>query len=236
MGQRNGLATVLGGSNLGDDLRRDIAGRREAVRLLNERARDNGAVLEHILQVHQVAVMHVLGKVVRIVEVNQALIVCVHNLLGQQHALGQVLGDLAGHVVALNGVDGRVLVGVLLLDLFVVALDERQNLVIGRVLLALQALNIAIDDVVASDLVAVETHDLVLDQILDLLDRNGMAGILACLGDVLSRVDHLAVGKARALLNLQVCSTDGIDDLIDVKDNLGAAALDDLHPLASFAS
>ena len=27
-----------------------------------------------------------------------------------------------------------------------------------------------------------------------------------------------------------------IDDLIDVKDNLGAAALDDLHPLASFAS
>ena len=29
---------------------------------------------------------------------------------------------------------------------------------------------------------------------------------------------------------------EGIDDLIDVKDNLGATALDDLHPLASFAS
>ena len=83
MGQRDGLSAILGGSNLGDDLRRDIAGRREAVRLLNERARDNGAVLEHILQVHQVAVMHVLGKVVGIVEVNQALIVGVHDLLGQ---------------------------------------------------------------------------------------------------------------------------------------------------------
>ena len=236
MGQRDGLAAVLGGSNLRDNLRRDIAGSREAMRLLDQRARDDGAVLEHILQVHQVAVMHVLGEVVGIVEVNQALVMGIHNLLGQQHALRQVLGDLTGHVVALNGVYGRVLVGVLLLDLFVVALDERQNLVIGRVLLALQALNIAIDDVVASDLVAVKTHDLVLDQILDLLDRNGMAGILTCLGNVLSRVDHLAVGKARALLNLQVCSTDGIDDLIDVKDNLGAAALDDLHPLASFAS
>ena len=70
MGQRDGLAAVLGGSNLGDNLRRDVAGRREAVRLLDQRARDNGAVLEHVLQVHQVAVMHVLGKVVGIVEVD----------------------------------------------------------------------------------------------------------------------------------------------------------------------
>ena len=236
MGQRNRLATVLGGSNLSDDLRRDVAGSREAVRLLDQRARNNSTVLEHILQVHQVAVMHVLGKVVRIMEVNQTLIVSIHNLLGQQHTLGQVLGDLAGHVVTLNGIDGRVLVGVLLLNLFVVALDQRQDLVIGRVLLALQALNIAIDDVVAGNLVAVETHDLVLDQILNLLDRNSVARVLACLGDVLCRVNHLAVGKTRALLDLQVCGTDGIDDLIDVKDNLGAAALDDLHPLASFAS
>ena len=236
MSQRNRLATVLGGSNLGDDLRRDVAGGREAVRLLDQRTRDNSAVLEHVLQVHQIAVVHVLGKVIRIVEMDQALIMGIHDLLGQQHTLSQVLGDLAGHVVTLNGIDGRVLVGVLLLDLFVIALDQRQDLVIGRVLLALQALNIAIDDVVAGNLVAVETHDLVLDQILNLLDRHGVARVLACLGDVLCRVNHLAVGKTRALLDLQVCSTDGIDDLIDVKDNLGAAALDDLHPLASFAS
>ena len=35
MGQRDRLAAILGGSNLGDDLRRDIAGSREAVRLLD---------------------------------------------------------------------------------------------------------------------------------------------------------------------------------------------------------
>ena len=63
-----------------------------------------------------------------------------------------------------------------------------------------------------------------------------MAGLLTCLGDVLRRVDHLAVGKTRALLDLQVGGANRIDDLIDVKGNLGAAALDDLHPLASFAS
>ena len=188
------------------------------------------------MSVPEVAVVHVLGVVVRVVEVDDALVVSLDDVLGQQHAHREVLGDLAGHVVTLHGVDRGVLVGVLLLDLFVVALDERQNLVVGRVLLALQALNIAIDDVMAGNLVAVETHDLVLDQILNLLDRHGVARVLACLGDVLCRVNHLAVGKTRALLDLQVCGADGIDDLIDVKDNLGAAALDDLHPLASFAS
>ena len=35
--------------------------------------------------------MHVLGKVVRIVEVDQALIVGIHDLLGQQHTLSQIL-------------------------------------------------------------------------------------------------------------------------------------------------
>ena len=75
-----------------------------------------------------------------------------------------------------------------------VSVEEIQDLVIGRVLLTLQALNIAIDDVVASDLIAVETHNLVLDQILDLLDRYGVPGIFTCLGNVLRRVNHLTVG------------------------------------------
>ena len=76
MGQRNRLATVLGGSNLGDDLRRDVAGGREAVRLLNQRTRDNSAVLEHVLQVHQIAVVHVLGsstRWVRSLEISPAI-------------------------------------------------------------------------------------------------------------------------------------------------------------------
>ena len=88
----------------------------------------------------------------------------------------------------------------------------------------------------AGHFVAVETHNLVLDQILNLLDRHGVARVLTCLGDVLRRINHLAVGKTRALLDLQVGGANRIDDLIDVKDNLGAATLDDLHPLASFAS
>ena len=46
--------------------------------------------------------MHVLGKVVRVVEVDDALVVGLHYLGGEQLAHREVLGDLAGHVVALT--------------------------------------------------------------------------------------------------------------------------------------
>ena len=80
------------------------------MRALDERARDDRAVLQHVLEVHEVAVVHVLGEVVRVVEVDDALVVSLHHLGGEQDALGQVLGDLAGHVVALHRVDRGILI------------------------------------------------------------------------------------------------------------------------------
>ena len=131
MGQADALAAVLVGSHLCNDLGGDVAGGGEAVGLLNEGARDDGAVLEHVVQIDQVAVVHVLCEVVGIVEVDQAFLVCLDNVRGQQQAGGQVLGDLTGHVVALDAVDGGVLVGVLLFDFLVVALDQAQNPLVG---------------------------------------------------------------------------------------------------------
>ena len=70
--------------------------------LLDQRAADDRAVLQHVLQIDQVAVVHVLGVVVGVVEVDDALLMGLDDLLGQQHTHGQVLADLAGHVVALH--------------------------------------------------------------------------------------------------------------------------------------
>ena len=199
------------------------------MRALDERAGDDGPVLQHVLKIHEIAVVHVLRKVIGVVEVDDALIVGLNHLGGEQHALREVLGDLTGHVVALNRVDSWVLVRVLLLDLFVVALDERQDLVVGRVLLALEALHVAIDDVAAGDLEAVERHDLVLDHVLDFLNGNGVAGLLTAIGDVLRGVDDLALGKALAVLHLAVGAVDGVDDLLEIERDLRTASLDDLH-------
>ena len=183
------------------------------MRALDERAGDDRAVLQHVLEIHEVAVVHVLGEIVGIMEMDDALVVGLDDLGGQEHALREVLGNLTGHIVALHGVDRGVLIGVLLLDLFVVALDKGQDLIVRGVLLALEALDVAIDDVAASDLKAVEGHDLILDHVLDLLDGDGVAGGLAAIGDVLRGVDHLAIGEALGLLDLAVGALDGVDDL-----------------------
>ena len=107
------------------------------MRTLDHGTRDDGAILQHVFQIHQVAVMHMLREVVGIVEVDDALVMRAHHLGRQQQAHRDVLGHLARHIDALHGVHRGVLVGVLLLSLLVVALDEREDLVVGRIGMAL---------------------------------------------------------------------------------------------------
>ena len=151
------------------------------------------------------------------------------DLFREQHARRQVFGDLACHVVALDGDDLGILVGVLLLDFLVVALDQRQDLVVGGVGLALEVLQVAVDDVLAGDLEAVERHDLVLDHVLDFLDGDGMARGLALVLHVECRESDLALGQATCLRDLRVCRLDGVDDLVQIEACLRPVAFDDLH-------
>ena len=178
VGQGDGLAAVLVGGHLGHNLSGDVAGGGEAVGPLNEGPGDDGAVLQHVLQVHQVAVVHVLGEIVGVVEVDDALLMGLHNLLGQQQPLAEVPGDLAGHVVPLGGVHHRVLVGVFLLGLLVAAFNEAENAVVGGVAPADQGAGVAIGDVVLRHLEGPVGHDLVFHQILNLFHRGGTAQLL----------------------------------------------------------
>ena len=229
MGQADALAAVLAGCHLGDDLGGDVAGGGEGMGLLDEGAGNDGTVLQHVVQIDQVAVVHVLGKVVGIVEVDDALLVGLDDVGRQQHAHGQVLGDLARHIVTLDRVDGGVLVGVLLLDLLVVALDEAEDAVVGGVVGAAQALHIAVGDIVAGHLVGAGAHDAVLHQILDLLHAHGMAAGLAGLLDGIGNGKDLGLGQALVLLHHIVRLGDGGNDLGNVKHGLAAVALDDFH-------
>ena len=229
MRQGDGLAAILVGGDLGDDLRGDVAGRGEAVRLLNERAGDDRAVLEHVLEVDEVAVVHVLREIVGVVEVDDAGLVRVDDLLRQEHPRSQVLGDFAGHIVALDGVDGRVLVGVFLLDLFVVRFDQRQDFFVGRVALADERTGIAVGDVLLGDLIGPVRHDLVLDQVLNFFHAQGTVhaktGIFHALGDAA----NLHRRQLLVLLDDVVGLRDGGDDLHDIEDGLRTVPLDDFH-------
>ena len=236
MGQADALAAVLAGRNLCNDLGCDIAGGGEGMRLLDEGAGDDGAVLQHVIKVDQIAVVHVLGIVVGIVEVNDALLMRLDDLRRQQHTHRQVLADLASHIVALDAVDGRVFVGVLLLDLLVVAFDQREDLVIGRVVGALEALDIAVGDIAARDLVGAGRHNGVLHKVLNLLNIHGVAAVIADLLHMVADLDDLLLRQALGFGYDLICLCDSRNDFGNVKDSLAAVALDDLHGNSSFCN
>ena len=103
------------------------------MRLFYQRVADDCAVLQHILQIDKIAVVHVLCEIIGVMKVDYALVVSIHYIRRKQYPVCDITADLACHVVTLNAVYSRVLVGVFLLYLFVVALYQREYLVIGRV-------------------------------------------------------------------------------------------------------
>ena len=133
MRQREGLSSVLIGGDLGYNLCRYVAGGEEAVRLFNQGFADYRSVLQHILQVDQVTVVLLLGKIIGIMEMDDACLVGADNFFRKENTAGQILADLAGHVITLGGIDDGVLVGVFLLYFLVHLVDQSQDAVIGGV-------------------------------------------------------------------------------------------------------
>ena len=229
--QRDALPAVLVGSDLRDDLRRDVARRRERVRLLDERPRNDGAVLQHILEVDEVAVVHVLGKVVGVVEVDEPFVVRRHDVGRQQNAAREVLAHFARHIVALHRIDGGILVGIFLLDFLVVALDEREDLRVRRVGAADERTRIAVGDILARDGERLFVHDLVLDEVLHFLDVDRAVEIVCKRRDFLGDLVDLLFGEAVVLTHFVVRLADGVCDLFGVERDFRSVSFDDLHTL-----
>ena len=227
--QCEGLSAVLVGCYLSDDLCRYVAGSEEGMRLFNHGLADDGAVLQHVFQIDQVAVMFSLRIVVSVVEMDDACFMRLHDFFGEEQTLCQILGHFAGHVVALRAVDDRVLVGVFLLGLFVVALDETQDAVVGRIGAAHQAAGIAVGDVGLGDLERAVGHNLLFDHVLNFFHGGTAAQLLTGELHALGNALDLPRRHAVALFDGGVGLRDGHDDLGNVKRRLGAVALDDLH-------
>ena len=190
---------------------------------------DHGAVLQHILQVDQIAVVHMLGKVVAVMEVDDPLVVGLHDIGGQQDAVGDIAGDLPRHVVALGGVDHRVFIGVFLLGLLVAALDERKDLLIGGIAAAHQAAGIAVGDIALGYLKGPVRHNLLFHQVLDLLYRRRTVHLLAGQLHRFGNALDLHRGHALVFLHHVVRLGDGGNDLGDIKNDLRAVSFDHFH-------
>ena len=197
--------------------------------LLDKGAGDHGAVLQHIIQIHQIAVVHMLGIVVGIVEVNDAGLMSRYNFRGQQNPAGDVLTDLTGHVVTLNRVDGGVLVGVLLLDFLVVALDQAEDPIVRGVGLPGQGTDVAVGNVFLGNLKGAMGHDGLLHQILNLLHGGAAAHFLAGNLHALGNTLDLQRGHPHGFISGFIGLGDSHDNFFNVKNNFRAVSFDNFH-------
>ena len=226
MAHLHALSAVLVGGHAGDDLGDDGAGYLEALGGLDELAVDHGAVVQHIPNVHQAAVEDVLHEVVRVVEVEHALVVGLGNLLRQKDAAGQIPAHLAGDVVPLGRGDGSVLVGVLLRQILIVVADQGQDGFVGGVGLAHQSPGVAVDNIGLGQLVLARGHEFGLHHVLDVLHQQALTALSGY--GVGNGVDGCLV-KAVGLIHGLVGLLNGDNNLRAVKIDGGAVAFDDFH-------
>ena len=233
--EADALTAVLVTCNLRDDLRGDVAGGGEAVRLFNERAGDDRAVLQHVFEVYEVAVVHVLREIVHIMEMDDALLVCFDDFARKQNAARDVFGDLAGHVIALDAVYGWIFIRVFLLGFLVVALDKAENLVIGGIGAARKRTRIAVTDILLSDIERTLPHDLLFYEVLYFFHGRCTPHGDARSFDICSNCANLLVRKSLTLVDLFICLGDSDDNLSDIERCFRAVSLNDLHvPYRSF--
>ena len=229
MRKADALSAILVAGNLRDDLGRDVAGCGKAVRALDQCLADHGAVLQHILQVYKVAVVHMLCKRVGVVEVDDSLLIRLNKIFRKKKSSREILADLSSHIVTLHTVDGRVLVRVLLHNLFVVALDQGQYPVVRRVCSPHQRAVIAVAHIIFRDRKSTDRHQLVLDHILDLLYRHSTSQLIALVLYIIRDIRKLFRCQIGIFCGV-ACLLDRIHDLERVKTFLRSVSFDDLHP------
>ena len=148
MRQGNGLAAILVRGYLRNDLCGNVAGSGKAVRPLDKGTGNDGAILQHILQIDQITVMHMLGKIVAVVEVDDPLPVSFHDLSGQQQALTEIPRHFTSHIIPLGRIDHRVFIGVFLLGLLVAAFNKAEDLVVSRIAASDERAGIAVGNII----------------------------------------------------------------------------------------
>ncbi len=97
------------------------------------------------------------------------LLMRLNNILRQQKPLGNILADLASHIVALHAVDRRIFIGVFLLYFLIITFNQAKDLLIRRIGFAHQCTFIAISNIVSGNVKCTLVHNLIFYKILDFL-------------------------------------------------------------------
>ena len=121
-----------------------------------------------------------LCEIICIVEMDKPLLMSLHYILRKQETACDILAHLTCHVVTLHAVYSRILVGVFLLYLLVIALKKAKNLLVCRIRLTDNGSLVSVSDVVSGYGKGTLVHELVLHHILYLLNAWRALHVLTC--------------------------------------------------------
>ncbi len=111
--------------------------------------------------------MHMLGKIIRIMEVYHAFLMGMDHMLWQEEPLCNVLADFPCHIIPLDAVHNWVLVGIFLLDFFIIAFYQAQNLLVRRIGLAHQRPFVTVSDIFSGNLKCIVGHNFIFHHVLN---------------------------------------------------------------------
>ncbi len=181
--QGNALTAILRTCNLCNNLCGNITCGRKAVGLLDHCFADNSTVLQHILQIYQTAVMHVLRKIIGIMEMNNASLMRICDIMRQQKTGGDILADFTGHIVTLYAVYNGVLVRVFLLDFFIFKIQKAQDFFVCCIRLPQQSTFIPIGNVIFGNAESAMLHDFNFYPVLNRFHIHCTVHLIAALFD-----------------------------------------------------
>ena len=185
--------------------------------------------MQHIFEIDEIAIVHMLREIVGVVEMNNALIVRGDDILGKENAAREILGNFPRHIIPLHAVDRGIFIGVFLLHLFVIALDERENLRVRGIGFSHEGAGIAVSDVFAGENKRLHVHEAILHHILDLFHADGTPHMRALLRDAARNRADFLIRDAGYLVYLFIRLSHRIDDFFFVKRRFLSASFDNFH-------
>ena len=134
-----------------------------------------------------------LCKVIRIMEMNDSCFMCIHNLLWKKETSCNILTYLSCHIIPLHTVHCRVLIGIFLLYILIIILDQRKDPVIRRIGFTDKRSLITVSDIALCQFKSSCRHDLVLYHILDLFYRYCTVQLIAFKFNILGNILDLTI-------------------------------------------
>ena len=117
--------------------------------------------------------MHPLNSIVRIMKVNQTLLMCFTNIFWKNQTIYNITAYFTSNIITLRSCNFRILVTVFLNYIFIYAINNRHDFAISRIAVSSKLALITITNIRFCDIIITALHQKWLNCILNIFDRYG---------------------------------------------------------------